>query len=159
MEKAEKNPETINYQLVGFLNLAKALVTFCPEEQKQRFCDFLLNKCFFPHLTGSNEDLLCKSLTSKRFGFGLMYVLIIDSRSSEHILSTLSEFHKNGQWRTRKIDDWALTPGEKLKSPSGYVGLKNLGCICYMNSFFQQMFMIPDFRQAILECDDPLENK
>jgi len=58
--------------------------------------------------------------------------------------------HKTARWRTRKLDDWTLTPGDKQKSSSGYVGLKNLGCTCYMNSFFQQIFMIPDFRQAIL---------
>lgn len=63
--------------------------------------------------------------------------------------------HKNARWRTRKLDDWTITPGDKQKSSCGYVGLKNLGCTCYMNTLFQQMFMIPDFRTAILECDDP----
>lgn len=67
--------------------------------------------------------------------------------------------HKTARWRTRKLDDWTLTPGDKQKSSSGYVGLKNLGCTCYMNSLFQQMFMIPNFRQAILECDDPIYTK
>jgi uncharacterized UBP type Zn finger protein len=42
-----------------------------------------------------------------------------------------------------------------MKSPTGYVGLKNLGCICYMNSFMQQLYMMPYFRAAITSCDDP----
>ena len=37
------------------------------------------------------------------------------------------------------------------KSSTGYVGLNNAGCICYMNSTLQQFFMIPEFRQGI--CD------
>ena len=41
----------------------------------------------------------------------------------------------------------------------GYVGLKNLGCICYMNSIMQQIYMVPTFRYAILQSDDhkPIE--
>ena len=42
--------------------------------------------------------------------------------------------------------------------PSGksedHVGLKNLGCICYMNSIMQQMYMVPTFRFAIMSSDD-----
>ena len=36
----------------------------------------------------------------------------------------------------------------------GHVGLKNLGCICYMNSILQQLYMVPTFRYAILGSDD-----
>ncbi|KAK8803409.1 hypothetical protein WA158_001103 [Blastocystis sp. Blastoise] len=31
-----------------------------------------------------------------------------------------------------------------------YVGLQNLGCICYLNSIMQQLYMIPSFSNAIL---------
>lgn len=43
----------------------------------------------------------------------------------------------------------------KDKSQTGYVGIKNLGCICYMNSLLQQLYMIPSFREALLNCIDP----
>jgi ubiquitin C-terminal hydrolase len=33
---------------------------------------------------------------------------------------------------------------------NGYCGLKNLGCICYMNSMVQQFFNIPTFRYSML---------
>ena len=36
----------------------------------------------------------------------------------------------------------------------GHVGLKNIGCICYMNSIMQQMYMVPTFRYAIMGSDD-----
>ena len=36
----------------------------------------------------------------------------------------------------------------------GYVGLHNLGSICYMNSILQQLFMVPSFRYAIMGSDD-----
>ena len=43
--------------------------------------------------------------------------------------------------------------GYSLKS-CGHVGLKNLGCICYMNSIMQQLYMVPTFRYAIMSADD-----
>jgi len=38
----------------------------------------------------------------------------------------------------------------------GHVGLRNLGCICYMNSMLQQFFMVSSFRKAILQVDDKI---
>ena len=35
-----------------------------------------------------------------------------------------------------------------------YVGLRNLGCICFMNSMMQQFFMIPALRYNLLCVDD-----
>jgi ubiquitin carboxyl-terminal hydrolase 9/24 len=45
------------------------------------------------------------------------------------------------------------------KSSTGYVGLKNLGCICYMNSLFQQLFMISSLRNDILAVKDESADK
>jgi len=41
----------------------------------------------------------------------------------------------------------------------GHVGIKNLGCICYMNSMMQQFFMVPTFRYSLLQVDDKIEPK
>ena len=43
---------------------------------------------------------------------------------------------------------------KKMPKVCGYVGLKNIGCTCYMNSILQQMYMIPSFRYAIMSVDD-----
>ena len=37
---------------------------------------------------------------------------------------------------------------------NGFAGLKNLGCICYMNSMLQQLFNVPSFRYSLLAADD-----
>jgi ubiquitin carboxyl-terminal hydrolase 9/24 len=34
----------------------------------------------------------------------------------------------NGDWRTKNNRDWNIIPKFNEKSPTGYVGLKNLGC-------------------------------
>ena len=40
-----------------------------------------------------------------------------------------------------------------MRSATGYVGLKNFGCTCYMNALLQQLFMMQDFRKGILLAD------
>jgi len=37
---------------------------------------------------------------------------------------------------------------------NGFCGIKNLGCICYMNSMLQQFYSIPSFRYSLLSADD-----
>lgn len=41
------------------------------------------------------------------------------------------------------------------RSSTGYVGLLNLGCICYMNATMQQFFMTPRFRKGVLSWIEP----
>ncbi len=39
------------------------------------------------------------------------------------------------------------------RAPCGFVGLKNLGCVCYMNSTLQNLFMCDVFRRQIFNID------
>ena len=66
------------------------------------------------------------------------------------LLKCLMPLHENPQWRTHGLLDWNITPRKVEKSTSGYVGLANLGSTCYLNSFLQQLFMIPQFRNQII---------
>jgi ubiquitin carboxyl-terminal hydrolase 9/24 len=66
----------------------------------------------------------------------------------------MHNFNLNPSWRTNKDIDWNISLMEE-KSSTGYVGIKNLGCICYMLSLFQQLFMIQGFRNDLLSVKDP----
>ena len=48
---------------------------------------------------------------------------------------------------------WQFDPIMNGRAACGYVGLRNLGCICYMNSLLQQLYMIPHFRLSMLQVD------
>ena len=50
-------------------------------------------------------------------------------------------------------------PTQVEVAPHGYVGMRNLGCICYMNSTNQQLFMVPSFRRALLAAPDCSESE
>lgn len=51
---------------------------------------------------------------------------------------------------------WKYIPSDNSRSvmQSQFVGLVNLGCICYMNSMLQQFFMVPQFRYQLLKAID-----
>jgi len=51
--------------------------------------------------------------------------------------------------------DWGIDP-EFINPSKKAIGLVNLGATCYMNSLFQQLYMIPEFRKGILELDTTL---
>ncbi|CAK70549.1 unnamed protein product (macronuclear) [Paramecium tetraurelia] len=45
------------------------------------------------------------------------------------------------------------------KSSHGFVGIRNLGCICFMNAMMQQFFMTPEFRYCMLRAEDGVDEK
>jgi len=47
-------------------------------------------------------------------------------------------------------NSWNIDPEQDKRFPNGFSGLRNLGCICYMNSLIQQFNMIPRVRYGIL---------
>ena len=68
---------------------------------------------------------------------------------------TIYSSNVSWHWRTPRGIDWAITTVNKQeKSSTGFVGLKNIACICYMNSIMQNLFMIPAFKKAMIEVED-----
>lgn len=54
----------------------------------------------------------------------------------------------------QRAESWNYTPPSASGRSQEFVGLRNLGCICYMNSMLQQFFAIPTFRYNLLCVDD-----
>lgn len=54
----------------------------------------------------------------------------------------------------KKPKTWSYTPQTSSQREQVYVGLRNLGCICYMNSMMQQFFMVPALRYNLLCIND-----
>ncbi len=55
---------------------------------------------------------------------------------------------------TKLINKINYDPLSERKTEFDFVGLKNLGCTCYMNSMLQQFFNIPSFRYCLLQIID-----
>ena len=76
-----------------------------------------------------------------------------DSKIIRNLLSIIKEYNE-------KTSDENEENGQTKKKTSystknyDHVGLDNIGCICYMNSIMQQIYMVPTFRYAIMGTDD-----
>ena len=66
--------------------------------------------------------------------FSLLESLMKSKANMVTIMEFLDKDHKDTTWRTNKAVDWTISPASMEKSNTGFVGIKNLGCICYMNS-------------------------
>jgi ubiquitin carboxyl-terminal hydrolase 9/24 len=51
------------------------------------------------------------------------------------------------------LNEWEYLPPVGPRPQKGFVGLKNAGATCYMNSVLQQLFMIEPIRHSILSIE------
>jgi len=165
--KENKSTDT-DYVLIGLMSLLEALLSKFPEEkekigQEYRMIHEILEECLFEFPKSGDRSKAavslppkCKSRAARQAAFNLLTTLCCDCpKNLTQVLQYLTPIHANAAWRTKRISDWNIAPESGDKSITGYIGLKNLGCICYMNSLMQQFYMIPSFRNDILAVVDP----
>ncbi len=84
-----------------------------------------------------------------------IYHLLINLTSDLDNLSLLfNTVFKDIPEQITRITKKSYNPHAEKRSNLNYVGIKNLGCICYMNSMLQQFFCIPSFRYSLLQVND-----
>ena len=177
-ESTEKRNNTINDKiLIGLLNLSDKILMVKPnlkaiagDPKKHNIVYELLNTCLFDineresrfdeliedieSLENSKDYVKCKGKDSRMIGYKLLCTLC---KNFEPNAKILLEGLSNLFTIILKLNtntSWNYSPSNDTKSFYGYVGLKNLGCICYMNAMLQQFYMTPSFRHAILMSDD-----
>lgn len=169
VEKAENSqPDQV---LIGLLHIFKELAEVLPQGIKQRtedggsLIEELFHKCLFEvpsaAFHGSLAPPKCKTKASRTAAFALLVELLKGSPENHMlVLGLVRKFHLNEAKEGEIVPlglEWNHSPAAGERSPTGYVGLKNLGCTCYMNSLLQQFFMMPDFREGILSIDFPTD--
>ena len=104
------------------------------------------------HLNQNNQN---KEIPKEIKEICSQYLLeILKSSSNEKILNKLISIIKTFSSNKSEEQKEELIMKKHKSPPSlkklNHVGLKNLGCICYMNSILQQVYMVPTFRYAIM---------
>lgn len=168
--------------MIGLIQLTRKIIARADSQVTDRviveqdlisqiFKEFLFAS-YFAALDASNLDikLTQKSRKSKKSGKKKA------EKSRQEAFSLLIQLIQNSSFLMNRFLDQNLLPLIKtIKTPKGwlyvppgtsnfersqeYVGLKNLGCICYMNSMMQQFFMVPNFRYNLLCVDDGKEEE
>ena len=99
-----------------------------------------------------NKDRSYTNQESIKLIYNLIINLISGKKKNLDILFSTLLRHIPNQLKSRLYLNY--DPFSEKKSQYNYVGIKNLGCICYMNSMLQQFFCIPSFRYCILQIND-----
>lgn len=91
----------------------------------------------------------CKSHPARTAAFQLLQALCKQHvRNTAFVLAKTSDMIEALPVTTNFRND----PNADVKSSTGFVGLVNLGCTCYMNSLTQQLFMIRPLRTGLLQA-------
>lgn len=99
-----------------------------------------------------------KTMATRSAGFSLLAELVKDCPENFIELIQLLKPHHVIEG-TKDVLNWE-NPKIFDKSSSGYVGLKNLGSICYVNSLMQQFYMLPALRNNLLSISmNPLNEE
>ncbi|KAN0015309.1 hypothetical protein ACTFIU_008036 [Dictyostelium citrinum] len=146
--------------LMGLLNLVKILIQDNNEfkllaGQKGGLVKEIFHECLFNIATADNHGATCppkcKTKESRDICFAVLLELAKGCEPNlREITTLLMEHHKPEEKRSL----WSYFPAGNEKSTTGYVGLKNLGATCYINSLMQQLFMIPGFRYNIIQSQE-----
>ena len=158
----EKN-SIIDYVLIGIINLISTLITnqlILPSEKTISMTKKLINELFYnclfelpsPQKTLGIFPPKCKSKQSRVAAFDLLLSLCsFDITNFNELFNLIQSQHLDNH---PKYHQWNYSPSSDQLSPTGYVGIRNLGSICYMISLLQQLFMMPKFRRGILSIKD-----
>ncbi|XP_071800380.1 ubiquitin carboxyl-terminal hydrolase 24-like isoform X2 [Asterias amurensis] len=159
--------QTDNIIIAGHLQLAKTLLTCEGVDKRQigkQLIDTLLNDYLFPASklileSSSNPDKLnpqaeynpkISGRESRIAAFDLLVTLCeLCTENLQQVGTELMNMHHQPDLTIMK--EWDYLPPVDGRSPSKYVGLKNGGATCYMNSVIQQLYMTPGIREGLLK--------
>ena len=136
------------------------------------FKEIILNKCNKNIYNENNLDTYKSISFTTKYCFkqavNLFVFLLIQNMDNNdkikeinYCLDTLTELHRESFWINEDniaMSDWKLNFNENKKIVP-FVGLKNLGCTCYMNSLLQVFFNLIPFRESLLKCECKEEKK
>ncbi len=142
--------------LLGLLKVADKLMSMLeyprdlPLPLRLEWIQELLFSCLFPLKEDGRAGyrFKCKAAVSRVCAFKMLEsVTNYDANCISYVLrECLSRIPE----KLAEPITWDYNPERDKKSSTGYVGIHNLGCVCYMISMIQQFFMVPPFRNALL---------
>jgi len=157
-EVSQNSP--VDNLLLGLLQLAAKLVSIkdytlsLTITERIELIKDIFYGCLFPDNTNTYK---CKTNKTREIAYKLVHALA--AYKTECCIYLMRDCIMPLREKVSELTTWSYNPNSHERSALGYAGLKNIGCICYINSMLQQFFMIPPFRNAIASVSDGIPQK
>ncbi|XP_039594276.1 ubiquitin carboxyl-terminal hydrolase 34 [Polypterus senegalus] len=137
--------------LTGLLRLATSVVKHKPpfkfSREGQEFLRDVYNLLFMLPSLKDRQQPKCKSHSARAAAYDLLVELVKGSVENYRLLHNwVMSQHMQSSHAPYKWDYW---PHDDVRAECRFVGLTNLGATCYLASTIQQLYMIPEARQAV----------
>ncbi|XP_033873774.3 ubiquitin carboxyl-terminal hydrolase 34 isoform X3 [Acipenser ruthenus] len=137
--------------LTGLLRLATSVVKHKPpfkfSQEGQDFLKDVFNVLFLLPSLKDRHQPKCKSHSARAAAYDLLVEMVKGSVENYRLLhNSVMAQHMQSSHAPYKWDYW---PHDDVRAECRFVGLTNLGATCYLASTIQQLYMIPEARQAI----------
>ena len=104
-------------------------------------------------ISGDNAMIhpVCQTQAITAAAFDLLVALTTNCPGNlAQLAAMLTEMFYSGD---ELLTEWEFLPPVGPRPSAGFVGLKNAGATCYMNSVLQQLFMLSGIKEGVLGCD------
>uniref|UniRef100_A0A4W3GN70 Ubiquitin carboxyl-terminal hydrolase 34 n=1 Tax=Callorhinchus milii TaxID=7868 RepID=A0A4W3GN70_CALMI len=147
--------------LTGLLRLCTVVIKHKPpfkfSREGQEFLRDVFNLLFLLPSLKDRQQPKCKSHSSRAAAYDLLVEMVKGSAENYRLLHNwVMAQHMQSSHAPYKWDYW---PHDDVRAECRFVGLTNLGATCYLASTIQQLYMIPEARQAIFTAKVTLHLK
>jgi hypothetical protein len=114
----------------------------------------LISICLIDQTGKQRLKPVCQNASSRANFFEFMKtVTLVAPSTRSSVYSYFLSIINKGKWRKKHYKDWNIEITSADTKIGQYAGLYNLGATCYMNSIFQQIFMIEEFRNFLIDAE------
>ncbi|XP_062912032.1 ubiquitin carboxyl-terminal hydrolase 34 isoform X4 [Mobula hypostoma] len=147
----QQDSNTEDDGLTGLLRLCTVVIKHKPpfkfSREGQEFLRDVFNLLFLLPSLKDRQQPKCKSHSSRAAAYDLLVEMVKGSAENYRLLHNwVMAQHMQSSHAPYKWDYW---PHDDVRAECRFVGLTNLGATCYLASTIQQLYMIPEARQAI----------
>uniref|UniRef100_A0AAV2MFU8 Peptidase C19 ubiquitin carboxyl-terminal hydrolase domain-containing protein n=1 Tax=Knipowitschia caucasica TaxID=637954 RepID=A0AAV2MFU8_KNICA len=137
--------------LTGLLRLSTSVLKHKPQfkfsREGQEFLRDVHNLLFLLPSLSDRSQPKCKSHSARAAAYDLLVETVRGSGDNYRLLHNwVMAQHLQTSHAPYKWDYW---PHDDVRAECRFVGLTNLGATCYLASTIQQLYMIPEARQAV----------
>lgn len=148
--KEETSADSKDEGLIGSLKLLHSIGKTLHLSSAPNDLETFLQRCLL------DISPICKHQDTRKMAYKVLLGMTLRTPGGiDLLLPHFTQLYEDPSWRTGRISAWEVSPKHGERSTCGFVGIRNSGCLCYMISALQQLYLVRSFRSSILSLDFP----